>query len=140
MSIDYTMLNKLFASPVERKAWATILTNIPVPYKPEITQSDVRDGFMHRYFVRRVNDINNIVEIDKSQYTAFKKNPLYVVADVRWRIIGRANTLISNGVKNEGVRDINIRTVSNEDLTFGGLTKYIADYTEFWIGETRPLS
>jgi hypothetical protein len=136
--INYSLLNKLFKSPSSKKKWANMVNNVPTGEQPTVTQSDARDGYIYRYFVRPINNKKDIVEIDKSQYKSFKKNPLYVTAEVRWKIIGKLDTSISpSGAKNEGVRDINIRTVSGVDLTFGGLMDYIRDYTEFWVGETK---
>jgi len=136
--IDYSLLNKLFKSPNDKKKWANMVAKTPSTIVPVVTQSDVKDGHIYRYFARPINDVKNIVEIDKTQYKSFKKNPLYITTEIRWKIIGKINTATSpDGVKNEGVRDINIRTVSTKDLTFGGLVDYIIDYTEFWAGETK---
>lgn len=113
-----------------------ILENVPQQIKPIVTQADADSGFMTRYFIRQTNDASFIVEVDKTQYTRFKQNPRFITTQLKWKIIGRLETLkLTTGVNLFGVKDINRITVADTDLTFGGLRNYITNYAEFWLRE-----
>ena len=130
--IDQDLL-KLFNNPDEI---AKILENVPQQVKPVVTQSDADSGFMIRYFVRQVNDASFIVEVDKNQYSKFKENARFVVTELKWKIVGKLETVkLQNGANLYGVKDLNKIAVADTDLTFGGLRNYITDYGEFWLRE-----
>lgn len=108
----------------------------PYHVSPIVTQSDERNGYIQRYFVRPTNDKNLIIEVDKNQYNIFKQNKRFIVCQIRWKIIGKKETTVmKNGVTDSGVKDININEVMKIDLTFGGLKNYISNYLEYWIKE-----
>lgn len=138
--IDRDLLKIMFPEKLQANQWASYIEDTPVPRKPVVSQLDVEDGFVYRYFVRQANDVRTIVEIDKIQYQKFKKNPRFKVVEVRWKIVGKKeNDETTSGIVSRGVRDFNLQTVSKIDLKFGGLMKYIKDYTEFWVGETIDI-
>lgn len=112
------------------------LTNSPTSVYPIVTLDDVKDSYMTRYFARLISDKTTICEIDSLQYEKFKKNSRFIVTKLRWKIVGiKKTTYTSYGAKVLGVEDINRKNVSEADLTFGGLTSYISDYTQFWYSE-----
>lgn len=113
------------------------LLNInPVPVRPIVTQNDVRQGYIMRYFIRPVNDTTMIAEIDKNQYENLKSNPRFITASVKWKIVGVKETkTFFTGVNMYGVRDMNRIEIANIDVKFGGLKTYISDYLEFWFSE-----
>jgi hypothetical protein len=130
--INDSLLAQLYPAG-KRKQIAHLLETTPYVVKPIITQSDVTSKYIHRYFIRPVSDKTNIMEV---QYRQYKQNPIYIVADVKWKIIGQKETVItSGGARIPGVRDTNIQSVSVADLTFGGLSRYITNYLEFWYDE-----
>lgn len=104
--------------------------------RPIITLADAEKKYITRYFIRQTNDELFITEIDQAQYDNLKDNPRFIVTEVKWKIIGRKETLTYfSGAKDYGVADANLQAVSKADLTFGGLLRYIKDYTEFWYAE-----
>lgn len=130
--IDQDLL-KLFNNSQEIEK---ILENAPQQIRQVVTQPDADSGFMIRYFVRQVNDPSFIVEVDKNQYSKFKENARFVVTELKWKIIGKLETIkLQNGVNLYGVKDTNRAAVADTDLTFGGLRNYITDYGEFWLRE-----
>jgi hypothetical protein len=134
--IDLELLNKIFKSNFEKANWAFISQEAPVPVRPVVTQSDARNGYIYRYFVKLVNSNQVIVEVDKKQYDSLKNNPRYVTTKLRWKIIGVKETSKSpSGSLNEGVADINEKEVLKADLTIKGIRSYIIDYLEFWQAE-----
>lgn len=130
--IDVNLLNILTnASQLE-----FVLETSPKYVRPTITQTDVDNGFIIRYFLRQANDQTFIVEVDKNQYQQFKQNPRFIGTEIQWKIIGKLDTVpLNNGINLYGVKDVNRITVSDADLTFGGLRNYISDYGEFWLRE-----
>lgn len=108
----------------------------PAYYTPIVTQSDFDRGVIRRYFTRQVNDLYYITEIDEKQYNRFKQNPRFIVTFIDWKIRGTKETVkLKNGTNIYGVADMNRILVADTDLTFGGLSSYIKDYTEYWISE-----
>lgn len=132
--IDTVLLQKLYKTDEQRLT--RILDEMPTQSLPIVTQTDAKNGFITRYFVRQVTDKNFIVEVDNSQYEELIENPRFVTAKIKWQIVGKKQTLQkNNGIYVYGVEDINRIAVSEVDLTFGGLLKYITSYLEYWFAE-----
>jgi hypothetical protein len=113
------------------------LEAIPEYVRPVVTLSDKQDKFITRYFVRQINDASLITEVDKKQYSEFKTNSRFVTVMLRWKIVGKLETVThSNNISVYGVNDLNKIALANADLTFGGLRNYITNYSEFWLGES----
>lgn len=130
--INQNLLNKLS----NNKKIQQILEPMPQTIRPTITQSDADNGFVIRYFIRQVNDKTFVVEVNKNQYDRLKNNPRFIGAEIKWKIIGKLETVaLPNGINLFGVKDQNRITVADTDLTFGGLRNYITDYGEFWLRE-----
>lgn len=130
--INQDLLNLLS----RKKQIESILEPMPQTIRPTITQSDADNGFVIRYFVRQSNDKTFVVEVDKNQYDRLKENPRFTGAQIKWKIIGKLETVaLPNGINLFGVKDQNRITVADADLTFGGLRNYITDYGEFWLRE-----
>jgi hypothetical protein len=134
--IDKNLIDKIVRN---NKEWLDITDNglqSPTQYFPVITQDNLRDGNLSRYFARIVNQ-NDVVEINKYDYEQLKDNPRLVVAKIKWKIVGPIETTKTfSGAINYGVRELNRRTIEREDLTFGGLKGYIRDYIQYWVGES----
>lgn len=114
----------------------TQLQETPEIATPIITQSDVENRFFSRYFVRPTNEKNYVVEVDNKQYSNFKQNPRFNTVEVKWKIVGKKETIeLFPNVYLYGVEDVNRQEVISQDLTFGGLREYITNYTEFWFSE-----
>jgi predicted transcriptional regulator len=132
--IDMKLLQQLY-KPRQKELMA-ILDTTPQQVMPVVIQSDARIGFIVRYFVRQVNDISFIVEVDRKQYDDFKENPRFIVTKLNWKIVGKKETVyLQNNTSIYGVKDQNKLIVSDADLTFGGLSSYITNYLEYWTAE-----
>ena len=134
--IDYELLNKLYPQLAKAKTLMKELQEPLQSIKPVVTQADAQNGYIMRYFVRPTNDKSYIVETDKVNYESLKSNPRFITCAIKWKIVGpKESSKTSYGAASLGVRDYNLKAVSLADLTFGGLTSYIRDYTEYWIAE-----
>jgi hypothetical protein len=134
--IDDKLLKTLYPE-LSRSRKISIELQAPLQsYFPVVTQQDAERGYIMRYFVRPVNEKNYIIETDQNNYDEYKTNARFITAVVKWKIVGPKETVKSNyGATTLGVKDANLQAVSNADLTFGGLTSYIRNYTEYWIAE-----
>lgn len=132
--IDLALVQKLYKS--NEQQLIDTLDKMPSQVLPTVTQTDAKNKFIMRYFVRQVTDKDFIVEVDNSQYEEFKENPRFITTTVKWKIVGKKqNMTLLNGVTIFGVEDTNRVVVSEADLTFGGLLKYITSYLEYWFAE-----
>jgi len=132
--IDEELLGKIYKK--DEVSLKEILDKMPVPKLPIITQRDVENKYITRYFVRLVNDKDYVVEIDKVQYEEFKENPRFVTTQLKWKIVGKKETVKMNtGINLYGVEDQNKILVADADLTFGGLHRYITNYLGYWVAE-----
>lgn len=132
--IDTDLLNLL--NRLNTQKTSVMLQSTPQQVLPTITQSDADAGFIMRYFVRPANDKSFVVEVDKNQYQRFKENPRFTTVEVKWKIIGKLETIkYQNAANLYGTKDQNRIAVANADLTFDGLTKYITNYEAYWLRE-----
>lgn len=133
--IDTELLNKIYDK--DKQSFITdVLDQNPRPATPIVTQTDATNGYLIRYFVRQVNDTSYVVEVDKKQYEQLKSNPRFVTTQIKWKIVGIKKTYtLNNGANLYGVEDQNRLTINNADLTFGGLSRYITNYLEYWVAE-----
>lgn len=133
------MIDKELLSKIYKKDEITLeemLDKTPVPKLPIVTQQDVKNKYITRYFVRLVNDKDYIVEVDKTQYQNFKENIRFLTTEIKWKIVGKKETdKLNTGINIHGVEDQNRITVADADLTFGGLSRYIMNYLEYWVSE-----
>lgn len=135
MTIDINTLNKLY-TPSKAKSIVDILQKSPQQVLPVVTSGDVEQKYLMRYFIRSVTDKNYIIEIDSAQYQQFLDNPLYVTTEIKWKIVGKRETIKkSQYVIVPGVEEQNRNAVIQADLTFGGLKRYITNYLEYWFAE-----
>jgi hypothetical protein len=134
--IDDQLLKRLYPE-LSRSRKMSIELQMPLQsYFPVVTQQDAQRGYIMRYFVRPVNEKNYIIETDQNNYDEYKTNARFITAAIKWKIVGPKETVKSNyGAMALGVKDANLQAVSRADLTFGGLTSYIRNYTEYWIAE-----
>jgi len=135
MSIDQDTLNKLY-KPSKAKNIAEFLETSPRVVKPVVTVEDAKQKYITRYFIRQVTDKNYVMEIDSTQYEQFSENPLYITVEVKWKIVGKKESIKkSQYVVIPGVEEQNKNAVIDADLTFGGLRRYITNYLEYWFAE-----
>lgn len=65
-------------------------TVLPITaYFPELTDDDYNRGYITRYFVQKVNDINStITEVDKYNHAEIQSNAYYQIVSIKWRLTG----------------------------------------------------
>jgi len=103
-------------------------------------EEDFQRGYMHRYFIRKRNDIGApILEIDKEQYETYESkdegiNPfLYKAINLKWKITGPLiDVLGPNGKRLQaGVEDTNKRTVKSASNTISEMFSILSNFVEY---------
>lgn len=93
----------------------------------------MRVGYITRYFLRILSN-KTVIEIDKTQYDRFGKNPLYAVISFKWYINGRLeNTESANGVI-KGVLSKNSTILNYYKVIMPELTYIIRSSSQYVIG------
>lgn len=106
----------------------------PAIYKPMPSSSDYDEGYIDRYFVKKINE-DKIVEVTYENGNTVNTS-LYKLVSLSWRISGPKHTTMKGNVKNNtGVVEQNefeINRVYKENNV--DLSKVLANRTEFWRG------
>ena len=135
--VDALFLSKIKRYTVEANSLSKLLEMSLIYVAPIVTVSDAKSGYITRYFAYPLNEPFNLVEIDQDKYQKVTENFLFVTTSVEWKIVGKKESYTTSyGVRVLGVEDFNRNQVTQVDLTFKNLHKYINDYTQYWLGET----
>ena len=114
----------------------TILDNQVYPeyFKPSPSIKDYSKGYIYRYFVQKINNLT-ITEVDKDKYNQISSQ-LYNKLTIRWTITGSKENVYNNKILERiGVKEQNIKTLSNGNSKMRGLKNYITNPLEFWAGK-----
>ena len=108
-----------------------ILINTYIPTPIDI---DYVRGYVRRYFVRKVNDLNGIIyEVSGSEFIRMASKPLYIRVSVKWRITGPkdmimdGDKIIDNGVINSNRLAIKYASEKIENLSL-----YLPNLLQFY--------
>lgn len=108
-------------------------------YNPVITLEDINKGFIQRYFVQNVTDLN-ITEVSPELFLQYQQNlldnNLYKALELPWIISGILQSETTNGVIVNGVYDKNKKTVEINNIEMPGLNSKLANLTEFYTDTT----
>lgn len=106
----------------------------PYTNKPKVTQTDINNGYVMRYFVRNVST-KTVTEVDKKQYDVFKQNALYETLELQWNISGFANNILSTDNKIiYGTKHKNSVTVQFYEKRLSGLNRVLSNPLEYFQG------
>ena len=110
-----------------------ISTNFPVYKKPSPNANDYLNGYINRYFVKKIND-NTIYEVDSVGY-ADVSNTLYTKSSLSWKITGRPkNSNDGKTLTDIGVISYNSYSISVLEKTIPGIRNILRNAVEFWRG------
>jgi len=88
-----------------------------------------------RYFIKKANE-EYIIEIDIIQYQKWlskKIDPImYNAISIQWKISGKINDEMHNGVLIKGVRSSNQLQINNANTTLQGISKYLTNPLQFY--------
>ena len=97
------------------------------------TEADYANGFIQRYYTRRVNgDASSIKEVNKEDFNTVKTNPLYTQVEVTWIITGvLEDTILAQGIISHGVVTKNYQTILAAEKQIPQLLSVVQDFSEF---------
>jgi hypothetical protein len=117
-------LNNIFA--YSKLALDSNLSRVSVPkilaYIPNVTEDDYLNGYIERYFVQKVNDINApIEEINGNDISEITASRYYIVTSITWRLIGSPQEIM----------DSNSQSVREGAKTIPNLSYYLSNLLQF---------
>lgn len=112
----------------------------PLSNRPNITQRDINNGYVMRYFVRNIST-KVITEVDSVQYARFKRDVMFQTLEMQWLISGYANDIISTDGKTIfGVRNKNTITIKVYNDVMPGLITLLRNPLEYFLGVDNSAS
>jgi len=110
-----------------------ISTNFPVYKKPSPNANDYINGYITRYFVKKIND-NTIYEVDSVGFSDIS-DTLYTKSSISWKITGKSNdTTDGKTLIDIGVISYNSNSISVLEKTIPGIRNILRNVLEFWLG------
>ena len=138
-------LIKYKQTPTANKSYKKIKFDIETTYKSlqpikiEITQTNINNGYVDRYFVQNIVT-NNIIEINTDQQQKLNENKfdpnLYISTSIRWYITGNLETIIKNGVTLKSVTDKNLDQINIAARTIPTISTYLTNLSEYFSDTT----
>ena len=113
-------------------------------YSIEIKNTDVANGYVLRYFIKKIND-GNILEINKKTYDDYNGTlidpNLYTIILIKWYITGNVQSTTINGITTIGVYEKNEAALRKAEKRMSGITAKLPDLLELYrsTGYTIPL-
>jgi hypothetical protein len=106
----------------------------PFANKPNITQTDVTNKTVTRYFVKNIST-QRITEVDLAQYTTLSPLPYYQSISLPWTIGGNDKDITTTGnhVK-RGAESKNIAVVEYYETQMEGLRRVLRNPLEYFSG------
>jgi hypothetical protein len=99
-------------------------SNLIESYIPDPSEFNYRNTFINRYFVRKSNDENGVIyEIEPSEFSKYKNNPLFIGVEIVWRV---------SGSPIEKIREINRRNIEFGRSVIRNLHLYLVDTSQFY--------
>jgi len=108
---------------------------IPKTFVPAPTDVDYSNGFIQRYFIQRVSDINGFVfEINSDTYQELLTNPYFISTIVRWRIAGPKNETfnIDGSIDDKGVINSNKASIQIASAVLKNIGLYLVNPLQFY--------
>ena len=109
----------------------------PVAKKPIPTEEEYKEGTYVRYFLRRYDDHNSVMEIDQKQFDTLGKKEsgvnghLYEGFSIKWRIRGRLHDEYKGDIRTyPGVYESNQRNIEKKKKTFPQIENLLLNFSE----------
>jgi len=107
----------------------------PSTITPQPTKSEILDGKMKRYFIKRKNDAN-VMEVDSNQYNNWLTNvidkKMYDGVELTWFIGGTIQDEQRHGINIAGVTTNNSKQRSYASRIIPGLSEKLANLLELY--------
>lgn len=109
-----------------------------VQHNVQIQQSDINNGFIFRYFIKKNNE-SNIIEINQKQYKQFEQTKidpnLYNACKLKWIISGNLKTETKNNVSILSVSEQNKQSITEASKKITNIRTKLTNLTEFYVSD-----
>lgn len=109
--------------------------NTPIPYKPIISPSDYKLGYIDRYFLKKRNE-QKFIEIDESQYKSWERGTIdsnvYDALNFRWFISGNIQDIKLGDVVQYGIITKNTRQIQYAHQQLPGIQTSLKDPLQYY--------
>jgi hypothetical protein len=99
------------------------------------TTQERKDGFMLRYFLKKINDAT-IFEIDQAQSKEYQQkiidNNLYLYTTIRWYITGQIEDIQNGSVLVEGIITKNKKQLMQAERVIPGMIRKYTDLIQYY--------
>jgi hypothetical protein len=108
------------------------LTN-QIPHYPAPTATDYARGFFYRYFLKKGNRIQDIIECSRETYREYEStrgaqtSTAYQAFDIFWKLTGPEKDIRTGKYVTAGILDTNRRIVERTDKVYPGFKNYIGE-------------
>jgi hypothetical protein len=111
-----------------------------IPFYPVVTVVDYRRGYFFRYFAKKRNQNEDLIEISQDVHLSLQtvnseyNYELYHSVELYWQLVGPLHDTVdfSTGVRTAGIIDTNKRLTETKNEFFKGLIDYIGgNYKKF---------
>lgn len=106
---------------------------------PVINKQSISNGYIKRYFIKKIND-SNIIEIDQQQYVDWQNKNidmiLYQAVVLLWYISGPQQDVTINNTKIFGTITKNKQSITAAALSMPEIVSHLTDLSEYYTDNT----
>ena len=118
---------------------ASLVFDKPNPTLVSITQQQINNKMVDRYFLKKVNE-TSIIEVDAEQYQKWISKQIdsvvYLGISIPWTIAGEIEDTIINGTMIKGVRTKNILQIQYANSKIPGISDYLTNPLQYYLDTT----
>jgi hypothetical protein len=111
----------------------------PNPTLVSITQQQINNKMVDRYFLKKVNE-TSIIEVDIAQYQKWISKQIdsvvYLGISIPWTIAGEIEDTIINGTLIKGVRTKNNLQIQYANSKLPGISDYLTNPLQYYLDTT----
>lgn len=108
-----------------------------------ISKQNIQTGFITRYIIQQINNVDNIMEIDEQQYNLYTSKKIdtnrYFVEVVKWRITGSVDDITENTIRILGVVSFNQKQIQYLGTKMPNIQKILTNPLQHYVNDTFKL-
>ena len=108
-----------------------------------ISKQNIQTGFITRYIIQQINNVDNIMEIDEQQYNLYTSKKIdtnrYFVEVVKWRITGSVDDITENTIRILGVVSFNQKQIQYVQTKMPNIQKILTNPLQHYVNDTFKL-
>ena len=105
-------------------------------HKPNVIQSDIKNGYIVRYFLKKINE-EIIIEISVDTYKQWKQGKidkkLYLGVQLNWYVTGNIDDIYEGPILNRGVITQNNRSIKSAQSTIPTINNILNNPLDLYV-------